>query len=130
VVGPGVLAVDRQDVRLAVDGRHSGVGGGQRAEVTGEPLLVLVVQADAAEDERLVLVQRRANRGDGLGIEDEIGAEAGDLGADAGGDLADAQLRAHLGRGHDGSFSARDGRVGASAVPQGQIALHTRLKST
>ena len=84
VVGPAVLAVDRQDVRLAVDGGHGGVRGGQRAEVAGEPLLVLVVQADAAEDERLVLVQRGADRGDGLGIEDEVGAEAGDLGADAG----------------------------------------------
>jgi hypothetical protein len=61
------------------------VRGGQRAEVTGEPLLVLVVQADAGEDERLMLVQRRADRGDGLGIEDAVRAEAGDLGADAGG---------------------------------------------
>ena len=130
VVDPAVLAVDRQDVRLAVDGGHGGVGGGQRAEVPGEPLLVLVVQADAAEDEGLVLVQRRADRGDGPGVEDEVGAEAGDLGADAGGDLADAQLRGCLGGGHDGSFSARDGRGGAGAAPQGQAALHTRLRST
>ena len=135
VVDPAVLAVDGQDVRLAVDGGHGGVGGGQRAEVGGEPLLVLVVQADAAEDECLVLVQRRADRGDGLRVEDEVGPEAGDLGADAGGDLADGQLRAQWGRGHDGSFSARDGRallvtVGGGAPGQRQTALHTRLKST
>jgi len=130
VVGPGVLAVDRQDVRLAVDGGHGRVRGGQRAEVTGEALLVLVVHADAAEDECLVLVQGGPDLSDGLGLQDEVRGEAGDLGADAGGDLADAQLRAHLGRGHDGSFSARDGRVGTTAVPQGQTALHTRLRST
>ena len=117
VVDPAVLAVDRQDVRLAVDGGHGRVRGGQRAEVAGEPLLVLVVQADAAEDERLVLVQRRPDLGDGLGVEGEVGAEAGDLRADAGGDLADAQLRTRGSRGHGGSFSARDGRVGAGAAP-------------
>jgi hypothetical protein len=73
------------------------VGGGQRAEVAREPLLVVVIQADTAEDEGLMLVQRRADRGDGLRVETEVGAEAGDLGADAGGDLADGQLRARWG---------------------------------
>jgi hypothetical protein len=64
----------------AVDGGHGRVGGGQRAEVAGEPLLVLVVQANAAEDERLVLVQGGPDVGDGLGLQDEVGGEAGDLG--------------------------------------------------
>jgi len=44
------------------------VSRGQRAEVAGEPLLILVVQAYAAEDERLVLVQGSPDLGDGLGL--------------------------------------------------------------
>jgi len=127
VVDAAVLAVDRQHVRLAVDGGHGRVGGGQRAEVAGEALLVLVVHADTAEDERLMLVQRRAYCGHRLRVQLTGGIDPGDLGADAGGDLADAELRAQGRRGHGGSFSPRDGRVGAG---QRQTALHTRWKST
>jgi hypothetical protein len=114
----------------AVDGGHGRVGGGQRAEVAGEPLLVLVVQANAAEDERLVLVQGGPDVGDGLGLQDEVGGEAGDLGPMRPVISRMPKLRARLDRGHDGSSSARDGRSGVGAARQRHSALHTRLKST
>ena len=97
-----------------------------RAECEAETVLGLAAQSILAAgklvDDELVnaMVVNRLSRpdcGDGLGVEDEVGAEAGDLGADAGGDLADAQLRTRGSRGHGGSFSARDGRVETGAAP-------------
>jgi len=64
---------------------------GELAEVAREPLLALVVNADIAEDERLVLVQRRPQRGHLIRVQVKIGARPDDLGADARGELTEVQ---------------------------------------
>ena len=107
VIDRAVLAVDRQHAGRALGGGHRRVRRGQRAEIAGEPLLARIVQANTAENERLVLVQRRPDRGHSVRVQPELGAQAGDLGADAGGELADAEARAGRCRGHGASFLMR-----------------------
>src|SRR5260370_19423089 len=102
VVDRAVLAVDGEHAGCFLDGGDRGVRGGQLTEVAGEPLLARVVQVDAAEHQRLVLVQRRSQAGHRVRVQVEVGPEAGHLGADARGDLAGLQRGADGGRGHDG----------------------------
>src|ERR1039457_2483749 len=85
---------------LACGGGHGGVRRGQRAEVAGEPLLAVVIDADTAEDQRLVLAERGADRGHRVRVQLKGGADAGDLGADPRGNLAEAKLRTDRCRGH------------------------------
>lgn len=42
---------------------------GQLPELPGEALLAVVVEVDSGEDERLVFVERGADRGDGVGAQ-------------------------------------------------------------
>jgi hypothetical protein len=53
------------------------VRGGQLAEVTGEPLLARVVDADTAEHQRLVLVQGRAQRCHRAGVQSSSSSSSG-----------------------------------------------------
>jgi hypothetical protein len=77
------------------------VRGGQIAEIAGESLLSGVVEADVPENQRLVLIQRRAQGGND--VRAELGGEvdSAHLGSDSGGDLADIQIDGGADSGHD-----------------------------
>jgi hypothetical protein len=115
VVDRAVLAVDGEYAGCVVDGRDRGVRGGQLAEVAGEALLARVVHVDAAEHERLVLVQRRSDRGHRVRVQVEVGSEADHLGADARGELAGLQLGG--GGGHDAFLSVVANWLGGRGRP-------------
>jgi hypothetical protein len=87
--------------------------------VAGEALLALVVQADAAEHERLMLIQRRPQRGHRFRIQIKIRAGTGDLRADARGDLEESEPRAGRcrDRGHRTSFSPRGDQIACRQAP-------------
>jgi hypothetical protein len=68
-----------QDGRRALDGRHGRVRRGQRPEVTGEPLLALVIEVNAVEHQDLVLVEGGADRADRRGIELAVDVEVAHL---------------------------------------------------
>jgi hypothetical protein len=89
------------------------VGGRELAEVGGKPLLLLVSERDAAEDERLVLEKRLVEELDGLRVEVRVEIDADDLGSDASGDLADVSV------GGDGAHAAFPFEVSSCRVVLG-----------
>ena len=104
--GPVDLAVDGEHLGALVDGGQHGVRLGDGAELAGEVGLLLGRQRLVPEEDDVMRVQRVADGRHHLGRERGREVDAGDLGADGGGEGVDAEGG---GEGHRRN-SARAGR--------------------